>query len=133
MQGETLHDFCQNAKIIALVMHKLGRNLSLITLRKKSKLKKMLFIVTIEEIHDQEMYADYISQVVKIIRAHEGEYIARSNKLIPFSSDTPERCIIIAFDSIEKARACFLSKEYNNIKHLRENSTKSRAFFIENE
>ena len=96
-------------------------------------MKKIIFVVTIEEIHDQEMYTDYIKQVVKIIQANNGEYIARSNKIIPFSGDTPERSIIISFNSIEEAKGCFFSEEYKKIKHLRENSTKSRAFFIEND
>jgi uncharacterized protein (DUF1330 family) len=96
-------------------------------------LKKIIFVVTIEEIHNQEMYARYIEQVVKIIHAHNGEYIARSNKIIPFSGDTPERSIIIAFNSLQEAKGCFFSDEYKKIKYLRENSTKSRAFFIEND
>jgi uncharacterized protein (DUF1330 family) len=96
-------------------------------------LKKIIFVVTIEEIYDQEMYTNYIKQVVKIIQAHNGEYIARSNKIIPFSGDKPERSIIIAFNSMEEAEECFFSEEYKKIKHLRENSTKSRAFFIEND
>jgi uncharacterized protein (DUF1330 family) len=34
---------------------------------------------------------------------------------------------------MEEAKGCFFSEEYKKIKHLRENSTKSRAFFIEND
>jgi len=96
-------------------------------------MKKVVFVVLIEEVYDQEMYGDYIKKVVNIIQSHNGEYIARSNKILPFAGDKPERAIVIAFDSMEEAKNCFLSEEYEKIKHLRENSTRSRAFFIENE
>lgn len=96
-------------------------------------MKKIIFVVTIEEIHDRAMYIEYIRQVAGIIQAHSGEYIARSDKITPFGGDPPERSIIIAFDSMEEAKGCFFSEEYKDIKHLRENSTRSRAFFIEND
>ena len=96
-------------------------------------MKKIVFVVLIEEIHDTEMYNHYLHQVVKIIQAHRGEYIARSDKIVPFTGPTPERAIVIAFDSIEDAKGCFFSEEYKKIKHFRENSTRSRAFFIEHD
>ncbi len=96
-------------------------------------MKKIVFVIIIEDIYDQEMYTNYIKQVVKIIQAHNGEYIARSNKIIPFSGNKPKRSIIIGFNSMEEAKGCFFSEEYLKIKHLREKSTKSRAFFIEND
>lgn len=96
-------------------------------------MKKIVFVVLIEEVYDQEMYGDYIKGVVSIIQSHNGEYIARSSKILPFSGDKPERSIVIAFDSMEEARKGFFSEEYAKIKHLRENSTRSRAFFIEND
>jgi uncharacterized protein (DUF1330 family) len=95
--------------------------------------KKVVFVVIIEEIYNQEMYANYIRQVVKIIQSHNGEYIARSNKISPLTGSKPERAIVIAFDSMKEAKECFFSEEYEKIKHFRENSTKSRAFFIEND
>jgi uncharacterized protein (DUF1330 family) len=96
-------------------------------------MRKVVFVVIIEEIFDQEMYGNYIKQVVEIIKAHHGEYIARSNKILPFNGYKPERSIVIGFDSLEEAKKCFFSEEYEKIKHLRENSTKSKAFFIEND
>ena len=95
-------------------------------------MKKVVFIVIIEQISNQEMYDDYIQQVVNIIQSHNGEYIARSNKILPFSGNKPERSVVIGFDSMQDARKCFFSEEYGKIKQLREKSTKSRAFFIEN-
>ena len=102
-------------------------------LEEAEKVKKIIFVVIIEKIHNQEMYDSYIRQVVGIIQAHNGEYIARSNKLIAFAGEKPERSIVISFNSMEEAKGCFFSEEYEKIKHLRENSTKSRAFFIEND
>ena len=96
------------------------------------QLKKIIFVATIEEIHDQEMYLQYVKQAASVIQRHQGEYIARSDRISPFSGDPPERAIIIAFNSMEDAKACFFSEEYKQIEHLRESSTKSRAFFIEN-
>jgi uncharacterized protein (DUF1330 family) len=95
-------------------------------------MKKVIFVVLIEEIYNQEMYHSYINQVAGIIQAHKGEYIARSNNITPFAGEKPQRAIVIAFDSMDEARNCFCSEEYKKIRHLRENSTRSRAFFIEN-
>ena len=102
-------------------------------LEEAEKVKKIIFVVIIEKIHNQEMYDSYIRQVAGIIQAHNGEYIGRSNKLIPFTGERPERSIVISFNSMDEAKGCFFSEEYEKIKHLRENSTKSRAFFIEND
>ncbi|MGV8059153.1 MAG: DUF1330 domain-containing protein [Smithellaceae bacterium] len=95
-------------------------------------MKKIVFVVMIEEIYNQKMYDNYIRQVIDIIQAHNGEYIARSNKILPFAGKKPERSIVIGFDSMEEAEKCFFSEEYEKIKHFREDSTKSTAFFIEN-
>ena len=48
-------------------------------------MKKAIFVVIIEEIFNQEMYKNYISQVVKVIQSHNGKYVARSNKITAFS------------------------------------------------
>lgn len=95
-------------------------------------MKKVIFVVLVDEVLDAGMYSDYIRQVAVVIRSYKGVYVARSEKIVPFSGDAPKRAIVIAFDSMDEARKCFSSEEYGKIAHLRENSTKSRAFFIEN-
>lgn len=95
-------------------------------------MKKIVFVVEIEEISDQQMYSEYISQVAEMIKKNNGEYIARSNTIHPFAGDKPERCILIGFNSKEEAFNCLHSEEYSKIKHLREKSTRSKAFFVEN-
>lgn len=96
-------------------------------------MKKVVFVVIIEEIYDPIMYDNYIKQVAPIIKSYHGEYLARSNKILPFTDYKPKRAIVVGFDSLKEAHQCFESQEYEKIKHFRETSTKSKAFFIENE
>ncbi len=95
-------------------------------------MKKTILTILIEKVINQEMYNDYIKQVVQIVNSYGGEYMIRSNNITSFFGDAPKRVIMIAFESMDKAKSCFFSEEYQKIKHLRENSTVSRAFFIEN-
>lgn len=97
-------------------------------------MKKTVMVILIESVHDPVHYAEYIAAVKSIVEQHGGEYIARSNKITAFcGAIKPERSIVIGFDSLTQAENCFYSPEYNSIKHLREDSTVSSAFFIEND
>ncbi|WP_368407591.1 DUF1330 domain-containing protein [Desulfobotulus pelophilus] len=70
---------------------------------------------------------------MKIIPKTKGEYFVRNNKIPALSGKRPERSVIIGFDSLEIARQCFYSSEYETIQHLRKNSATSEALFMENE
>lgn len=77
-------------------------------------------------------YAEYIQKVAPIVARYNGRYIVRSEKITPFRSDKcPKRVIIIEFDTREQLEKCFLSKEYQSIAVLRENSVDGSAFIIE--
>lgn len=97
-------------------------------------MKKAVMVILIESVHDPVHYAEYIAEVKSVVERHGGEYIARSNKIIAFCGTVkPERSIVIGFDSLTQAESCFYSPEYKAIKCLREDSTVSSAFFIEND
>lgn len=96
-------------------------------------MKKAVLVIMIEKILDQAMYETYIRQVAQIILAHGGEYIARSSNIVKISGDPPERSIVIGFDSLDKITECLTSDAYQKISPLRENSTRSKAFIIEND
>jgi uncharacterized protein (DUF1330 family) len=90
------------------------------------------FIVDIVAVHDRERYMRYIQGVAGIVQRHGGRYLARGGETVPFAGDwTPERMIVIEFDSIDAARACFENDEYRAIAPLREESTTCRALFLE--
>ncbi len=64
----------------------------------------------------REEYDEYIELVKPIVEAHNGEYLVRSEKIIPLSeARNPQRIIIIRFPSKKELFDCFSSQEYRNI------------------
>ena len=77
-------------------------------------------------------YLDYIKAVQPIVDKYHGRYIVRSEKITSLSAEwSPNRVIIIEFDTKEQLEQCFSSQEYKQIAVLRENSVDSKAIIIE--
>ena len=83
------------------------------------------FIVTVSLSSDADTpYDSYIREVKPIVEKHGGEYLVRTNEVIPLSSGwKPDRVI----ESLER---CFSSEEYRQIKSLREDSVDSHAIIV---
>jgi uncharacterized protein (DUF1330 family) len=89
------------------------------------------FLAEIEVI-DSEKYHEYIDSASRIVKSYGGEYVFRSDSIVPVSGNwTPHRLVLIRFNSKTDMHMCFSSKEYLQIKHLREQSTTSRAVVID--
>ena len=77
-------------------------------------------------------YDEYIELVTPIVEAHNGEYLVRSEKIIPLSeARNPQRIIIIRFPSKKELFDCFSSQEYRNIQEKRISSVDARAVIVE--
>ena len=84
------------------------------------------------EVLDPKKYQEYADRASEIVQKYGGEYVFRSGSIIPVSGDwAPRRLVLIRFNSRTDMHMCFDSKEYLDIKHLREQSTRSRAVIIE--
>jgi uncharacterized protein (DUF1330 family) len=91
-----------------------------------------VYLIADIEVHDPQRYAQYTDQAQGIIARHGGRYLVRGGTVTPLSGNWhPERVVVIAFDSIERLRACFASPEYRAIAPLRLESTTSRSIVIE--
>ena len=56
-------------------------------------------------------YDEYIELVKPIVEAHNGEYLVRSENIIPLSeARNPQRIIIIRFPSKKELSDCFSSQ-----------------------
>jgi len=60
-----------------------------------------------------------------------GHYIARTDKITALDGTAPERFIIYAFDSVEKAQAFNNSSYMKEVNAIRGKTTQARSFIVE--
>jgi uncharacterized protein (DUF1330 family) len=65
------------------------------------------------------------------VKAEGGHYVIRNQNFTPLDGNPPERLIIIAFDSVEKARAWQNSATVKEVTAARIKSTNSLSFIVE--
>ncbi|QAT16639.1 hypothetical protein BU251_02280 [Candidatus Velamenicoccus archaeovorus] len=91
-----------------------------------------VYMVIETKIKDKEKYGRYVDEVYDIVRRHGGRYLVRGGRVTPmFGGWTPERMVVIAFDSPEDLKKCFTSPEYLAVAPLRETSTETRSVILE--
>jgi uncharacterized protein (DUF1330 family) len=74
----------------------------------------------------------YAEEAPKSLAAFQAQYLVRGGKIQTVEGEPPKGYIvIIAFDSVEKARGWYYSAAYEAIKPIRQNSTKSRILIAE--
>lgn len=90
------------------------------------------FLVEILEITNDGMYGEYINAVKSVVEKGGGQYVIRTDRVRPFfGGPAPVRIILVRFKDAQSLDACFSSEEYGRIAPLREMSTRSRAYVIE--
>jgi uncharacterized protein (DUF1330 family) len=89
------------------------------------------YVVAEPEITDAATFQKYGQGVPATIAAFNGRFLVRGGKMEAVEGDAPKRFVVIAFDSLEKARAWYDSPAYEAIKPLRFNSAKTRLFIVE--
>ena len=84
------------------------------------------------EIKDEARYSQYIQKVRDVIIRYGGKYLARGGEIISLSRDwSPQRIVLVEFDSKKQVLTCLSSSEYQEIAHLRKSSTISKAVIVE--
>jgi uncharacterized protein (DUF1330 family) len=74
----------------------------------------------------------YADEAPKSLAPFGGRYLIAGGKVQAVEGQTPKGYIVvIAFDSVEKARGWYFSPAYEAIKPIRQNSTKSRILIVE--
>jgi uncharacterized protein (DUF1330 family) len=89
------------------------------------------FIVEVLRVKDEALYKRFAEAARSVNEKYHGEYIIRSSNVTLVSGTLkPERVILIRFPNEKALKDCFDSQEYQQLTPLREQSTESRAFYI---
>jgi uncharacterized protein (DUF1330 family) len=90
-------------------------------------------VVDISEITDQNTFQQIVPKALPASDAFGGKYIIRTSKTTALDGTPPQRFVVIAFDSVEKAKAWDSSPAQKEVNDLRKKSTKSRVFIADGE
>jgi uncharacterized protein (DUF1330 family) len=88
-------------------------------------------VVEIAEMTDAQLYRTLIPKALDAISAFKGRYVMRTEKITSLDGTAPKRIIVIAFDSVETAKAWSNSAAQKEIDSIRAQSSNSRSFIAE--
>jgi uncharacterized protein (DUF1330 family) len=88
-------------------------------------------VVDVAEMTDAQLYRSLIPKALDAISAFKGRYVVRTEKITSLDGVAPKRLIVIAFDSVETAKAWSNSAAQKEIDSIRTQSSKSRSFIAE--
>jgi len=95
----------------------------------------VLYIVDISEVVNAEAFKAVSGRSNQVagdrVKVLGGRYVARTDSITAIDGTPPKRMIIIAFDSMEKAKAYQNDPSQKDIDANRMKNTKSRAFLAE--
>lgn len=84
------------------------------------------------QVHDPEAYKRYIEEATPAYREHGAKFVARGGKFDPVEGDDlGARHVIIEFDSMEKAKACYESQVYQRARRHRLAASTGKLVIVE--
>lgn len=84
------------------------------------------------EVFDQEVFAEFAPRIVEAVQAHGGRFLMRGGTAEVVEGDwTPNRVVVMEFDSFERARAFVRSPEYTSLNDLRSRCMHSQVVVVE--
>ena len=83
------------------------------------------------DVTDPATFQKYSEKVPGTLAPFNGHFLVRVGKTQTLEGDAPKRMVVIAFDSMQDARAWYDSQAYQAIKPIRESAATSRVFLVE--
>lgn len=90
------------------------------------------FILAHVRVRDPEAYAEYRRLTEATVSQFGGRFVARGGKVEVLEGEwTPERLVMIEFESMEQARRWYYSEEYTAARAIRLRTAESQLFLVE--
>jgi uncharacterized protein (DUF1330 family) len=89
------------------------------------------YVIAEVAVTDPATMQQYGEKVPETLAAFNHHYVVRSSKTQSLEGEPPNGIVVIAFDSVEKAREWYDSPAYAAIRPLRQSAAKSRIFIVE--
>jgi uncharacterized protein (DUF1330 family) len=90
------------------------------------------YVIAEVEVTDLAAIQKYGAKVPETLAPFNHHYVVRSNKIQSLEGEPPKGgIVVIAFDSVEKAREWYDSPAYAAIRPIRESAAKTRMFIVE--
>jgi uncharacterized protein (DUF1330 family) len=89
------------------------------------------YVVAELDVTDPVTYQKYSAKVPETLAPFNGHFIVRGGNIQAVEGVAPKRLVVIAFDSVEKARGWYDSPAYRAILPMRLSSAKTRLFIVE--
>jgi uncharacterized protein (DUF1330 family) len=90
------------------------------------------YVIAEVDVTDMTTMQKYGEKVPETLAPFNHRYVVRSNKIQTLEGEPPKGgVVVIAFDSVEKAREWYDSPAYAAIRPIRRSAAKSRIFIVE--
>ncbi|MGF1525782.1 MAG: DUF1330 domain-containing protein [Candidatus Competibacterales bacterium] len=90
------------------------------------------YVVLDIAIEDPALYDEYKKLAPSAIAAYGGKYLARGGHAETLEGDwSPNRIVIVQFDSVERAKAMLDSGEYREARALRKRAAVTHSIVVE--
>ena len=90
------------------------------------------YVIALETVHDQAMFAEYAKGVAATLAPFEGRFFARGGKFTVLEGEWQHpRTVIIEFPSREAAEGWYQSADYQKIIGLRHQSSKGNLVILD--
>jgi len=98
----------------------------------KEVLEMAAYMLVDNRVLDQEDFNEYIEKIPQVVAAYGGRFLVRGGAIQVVEGDyTPERIVVVEFDSLEQANTYASSPEYLELSVIRNRSTKTSTIIVD--